>query len=303
MDNIEIASVCGLCAGCKRAINTTLAEINQGKNVIIFKEIVHNRNVNAMFHDLGARVENNINNLSPDSTVIIRAHGEPPVTYAYLNSNNIRYVDCTCPNVARIHEQVREYKDAGYQIVILGKHHKTIHPEVLGTLGWADNDAILIENEADIDKLREIYGDKVYLVCQTTFNMDKADKYISLIENIADKNNIELVINRSICNAQRQINISSLALAKKSDVMIVVGGKNSSNSIELYNNVRNHCPSIFIEDINDYLHALREANINIDKDTKIGITAGASTRKEELSTLKQLIISHLKNSLSTDEEV
>ncbi len=89
--------------------------------------------------------------------------------------------------------------------------------------------------------------------------------------------------------AQKQINISSEKLAEVSDIMIVVGGKNSSNSIELFNNMKSLRPSIFIENINDYQSALKDANIIISKNTKIGITAGASTMIEELEDLKQKI--------------
>ena len=126
-----------------------------------------------------------------------------------------------------------------------------------------------------------------------TFNLKKADKLIEKIKAITKENNNQLVVNKSICNAQKQINISSAELAKNSDVMIVVGGKNSSNSIELFNNVSSICPSIFIEDINNWKTAIEQANIKLSTDTRIGITAGASTNKEELFELKQKIENHL----------
>lgn len=293
MENVRIAKICGLCAGCKRAISCAQAELGQGKDVIIFKEIVHNDNVNSMLTRSGAKFVENIEDLKGDATVIIRAHGEPPQTYEYLNNNNITYKDCTCPNVVAIHNDVREYSENGYKIVILGKYHKQIHPEVLGTMGWVDGDAILVEDENDLTQLNDLYGDRVYLVCQTTFNIDKANSLIDHIQQILNDRNCELVINRSMCNAQRQINKYSLELAKQSDVMIVVGGKKSSNSLELYKNVSTACRAIFIDKVDKYREALLDAGIDIDCNTKIGITAGASTMREELEWLKQIILNDI----------
>lgn len=293
MGNIEISKVCGLCAGCKRAIIVANEELKKGNKVTIFKEIVHNKNVNQMLVLAGAKFEDNLEALTNNETVIIRAHGEPPETYDYLNKNNINFKDCTCFNVEKIHTLVSDYSKNGYKIIILGKSKKSIHPEVLGTMGWTFGNYILIENEDDLDKLKIIKNTKLYLVCQTTFNLKKADELIEKIKAITKENNNQLVVNKSICNAQKQINISSAELAKNSDVMIVVGGKNSSNSIELFNNVSSICPSIFIEDINNWKTAIEQANIKLSTDTRIGITAGASTNKEELFELKQKIENHL----------
>lgn len=300
MENIKIADVCGLCAGCKRAIDATVKEIKEGKSVTIFKEIVHNKNVNKYLEGIGARCEDNIENLRKDNIIIIRAHGEPPETYEYFKSKKIEFRDCTCPNVKLIHDQVKEYSDNGYKIIIIGKYKKSIHPEVLATLGWAKNQAVLIETKEDINTLKNYKTDKFYLVCQTTFNINKAEELISEIEYILNLNSCELIVNKSLCSAQKAINDSSAKLAGNCDLMIVVGGLNSSNSLELFNNLNSICPSIFIEDISLYLVALKEKGIKISPETKIGITAGASTRKEELLELKKLIENDLLNKQSKE---
>ncbi len=289
MENIKIAETCGLCAGCIRAINKAVEELEHGNKVTIFKEIVHNKNVNAYLSSLGAKCESEIQNLPKEDVVIIRAHGEPPETYEYFEKKGIHFKDCTCPNVELIHKYVQKQSSEGHKIIIIGKYKKAMHPEVLGIYGWANNDAILIENDEDVLKLNSFQNERFSLVCQTTFNIAKAEKLIEKIGLLLAENSCELTINKSLCGAQRAINMSSKRLAEKSDVMIVVGGANSSNSIELYNNVSLIVPSIFIEDINDYKKALAEKGISISKDTKIGITAGASTRKEELVELKSKI--------------
>jgi len=285
---IKIAEVCGLCAGCKRAICTAKNLLSSGEQVTIFKEIVHNENVNSSLKNLGAKFEDDITKLSSKGFVIIRAHGEPPATYDFFKENNIRYRDCTCFNVEKIHNLVKEHYDANYAIVIIGKHKPNIHPEVFGTLGWANNDAIIIQDEQDLIKLEDIEKD-IYLVCQTTFNISIAEELILKIKQIAESKGLQLIVNNSICASNKLINQSSRKLAEKCDVMIVVGGKNSSNTKELYNNLKNVCPIFFVENIHNYKSALKESKIKINKNTKIGITAGASTMKEELEVLRKMI--------------
>lgn len=283
---VTIAKVCGLCAGCKRAILTAKEELEKGNSVTIFKEIVHNPTINLRLKNAGAKFEEDINKLNKDDVIIIRAHGEPPRTYEFLKKSNIKFRDCTCPNVEKIHENVENFSNLGYTTIIIGKHN---HPEVLGTVGWAKDNAIIIEDEVDLVKLNNI-SNKIYLVCQTTFNIDKAEKLICEITKIAETKNIELIINKSICLATKLITESSKELAKECDLMIVVGGRNSSNTKELYFNLSKICPTIFIENIKEYKNELLENKIVLNNITKIGLTAGASTMKEELEELKEIIL-------------
>ena len=200
-------------------------------------------------------------------------------------------------NVKKIHDEVALHSKNGELVAIIGKYGKksgVIHPEIAGTIGWCESTPILIEDEEDVKQFEKIFNTKIYLVCQTTFNMEKADKFIEQIEQITSDNNCKLVVNKSICMAQKQINVFSAELAKECDAMIVVGGKNSSNTTELFNNVKNITPSVFIEDINTWQDALIEANITLSKNTKIGLTAGASTMKSELEELKQMIENKIK---------
>ena len=294
MENIKISKVCGLCAGCKRAIDKTSEHLQNGESVTLFKEIVHNKNVNEFLKNKGVIFEDSLENLNNKSTIIIRAHGEPKSTFAHLESIGAKIEDCTCPNVAKIHQLVEEHSLKNYKIIIIGKYGKTtgkIHPEITGTIGWCNTEPILIEDEEDLSKLEGFSNETFYLVCQTTFNAKKADILIEKATNILKNNS--LIVNKSICNAQKQINEFSKQLAEESDLMIVVGGKNSSNSIELYNNLKQIKPSLFIENIFDWEEELKKENLTISKNTKIGLTAGASTMKSELETLKQLITKHL----------
>jgi len=220
--------------------------------------------------------------------IIVQRHDDsdpvPPLIAVVLE----RYVLFPRPNTWSyicIHRAISKER-----VIIIGKSQ---HPEVLGTVGWT-KDSIVIENENDITKLNNLSNEKLYLVCQTTFNISKADELIEKIRTTAKQNNCELIVNKSICSAQKVINDFSYKLAKESDIMIVVGGKKSSNSLELFNNVSRVCPSIFIEDIHTYKDALKDKNLSITSTTKVGITAGASTMKDELFELKTLIENDIK---------
>lgn len=289
MENIFIANVCGLCAGCRRALTEVTDQLNLGKDVTLFKEIVHNKNVNNMLVNKGAKLVDDIDKIEKDTLVIIRGHGEPPQTFEYFDKHNIKYKDCTCPNVKKIHGLVSNTDPNNDKVIVLGKYKKAMHPEVQGIVSWAKDECILIETEEDLDKLNEIKNQKLFLVCQTTFNMSKATMLIDKITNIAKTNCCKLTVNKTLCFAQQETTLSATELAKSVDLMIVVGGKNSSNTHELFNHVKVITNAIFIEDINSYKEELALNNLTISPTTKIGLTAGASTMKEELVSLKELI--------------
>ena len=292
MENIVISKVCGLCAGCNFAILTATKNLQNHKKVTLFKEIVHNDNVNKMLKEKGVSIKDDLNQIKKDELIILRAHGEPPETYEYLKNKKIEFADCTCFNVRKIHSDVEKFSGLGFAIVVIGKYGKhsgIMHPEIEGTIGYSKTVPILIEDEEDVEKLKTLTSQKVYVTCQTTFNEEKADKIIEKIKSILSTRNVEFEINKSICSAQKQINISSVELAKTCDLMFVVGGKKSSNTIELFNNVKNYTTTIFLEDINEYKAELKKNNIALSKNMKIGITAGASTMKSELEELKKLI--------------
>ena len=296
MANIRISNICGLCAGCKRSIDTA-KQLAARNKVVLYKEIVHNQNVNSMLQGLGINTILDLKDAKKNEHVVLRAHGEPPQTYEFLKENNIDYSDCTCPNVTKIHNLVREYSLNDYTIILIGKYGKTngkTHPEVFGTIGWCLNTPVLIEDTEDAINFTPTKNNKYYLVCQTTFNENKADSFINIIAKSCKEYGSELIINKSICSAQKSINSASIDLAKSCDVMIVVGGKNSSNSIELFNNIKSKLNAIFIDNIKNWKNELFEQNIPFDPNTRFGITAGASTMKEELFELKNLIEEELK---------
>lgn len=284
---VQISKICGLCYGSNNAINKTRETLEKEKNVVIYKEILHNQNVIKELVNNGVILKNDINEINPNDFVIIRTHGEPYCTFSYFKRKNIRYLDCTCPNVKTINYLVKEKDESGYKIIIIGKRN---HPEVIGTSGWCTS-PILIENKDDLKTLN-LSLEKYYLVVQTTFSKDKAELLIKKIKHIMDKSNKIFEYRNTICNAQKNINLASIDLAKNVDIVIVLGGKNSSNSKELFANVSAIKEAYFIENPYESLELIE--NKKIIKGKRIGITAGASTLKEDILKTKELIENKLK---------
>ncbi len=285
MTEILVSEICGLCYGSNRAITQTFNELNKGKNLVLFKEILHNKTVKDYLEKNGAKTKENLQELTKNDFVIVRAHGEPKTVFEYLEKNNIEYLDCTCPNVKAINLLVEKKQNEGYKIIIIGKHGfdgKPMHPEVVGTAGWCEK-PIFIEDESEIENLDTSFS-KYFLVVQTTFSKDKAEDFITKIENKMKAQNKEFLYKNTICLSQKNINTSSVELAKKVELMFVIGGKNSSNTKELFLNVSNYTKAYKIENPEE-VFSIPKDELKLAK--TIGITAGASTMMEDILKTKE----------------
>lgn len=292
-EKIHIADICGLCHGSLSAVNKTIELSKKEKNVTLYKEILHNKNVIDLLKKNGTTTKNNLNELTKDDYVIIRAHGEPYNTFQYLKNKNIKYLDCTCPNVKAINLLVKKKSEEGFKIIIVGKHGfstKKMHPEVEGIAGWCIDNPIFIEDESEINNI-DMSCEKYFLVMQTTFSSFKAINFTEKISKIMADNKKVFEYRNTLCNGQKNINNSAILLAEKVDVMLVMGNYNSSNSVELYNNISKIKKTYFIENKDETLKLIK--NNLITKDQKIGITAGASTLKEDIIELKNFLVKNL----------
>ena len=277
---IYYPKVYGTCAGANKAIETAykLKKENKDKNIYIYKEILHNPYIiNELLKD-GIKCIDDLSILNENYILIIRAHGEPKETYDYLDSHNIEYYDATCTNVLKVHNLAIEKQNNGYKIVIVGK--KT-HPEVIGTNGWINNEGIIIENEDDNKNLNN--KDKYFIVCQTTVSHKKLQELL----NYMNENNIDYEVENTICNAQKLIQTSSVTLAEQMDIMFVIGGKESSNTKELYNLCNEVTKTYYFSDIKDFFNFIKKEKYTLN--TKIGFTGGASTPKEQIKEYANLL--------------
>lgn len=263
MKEIRIAKNAGFCFGVKRAVE--IANNEKNKRTYTLGPLIHNDDlVNKLKEsNIYSIEEDDINELQSTDSVVIRSHGVTAEVHQKLKSSNARIVDATCPYVLSIHKKVMRYFKEGYQIIIVGDKN---HPEVIGINGWCNNTAIITKTGDDLTYI----SDKVCVVAQTTEQLINYDK---VVEKVKLKN-IEFIAFNTICNATKERQESAEELSKTVDLMIVIGGKKSSNSRKLYEICKANCSnSIFIEN----KEALPIEIIKNDKNQIIGITAGAST--------------------------
>lgn len=277
---IYYPKIYGTCAGANKAIETAykLKKENTNKNIYIYKEILHNPYIIKELEKDNIKCIDDLKTLTKDDILIIRAHGEPKETYDYLEENNIEYYDATCTNVLKVHNIAIEKQKNGYKVIIVGK--KT-HPEVIGTNGWINNEGIIIETKNDYKDLNK--SDKYFIVCQTTVSHKKLQELL----NYMNENNISYEVENTICNAQKLIQTSSIALAEQMDIMFVIGGKESSNTKELYNLCNEVTKTYYFSDIKDFFDFIKKEKYTLN--TKIGFTGGASTPKEQIKEYANLL--------------
>lgn len=264
--NLIVASKGGFCFGVKKAIDTALKtsyEIND-KSIFTFGPIIHNSHVIKYLDDKGIKVVEDIEE-AKDQILIVRSHGVPFDFYEKAEKLNIKVVDTTCPFVRKVQNLAKKHWELGNKVIILGDSK---HPEVIGINGWAKNEAIIIQSELDVQKLINIKDQKACILAQTTFPLKKWDHMVHTISEVVK--NYECF--NTICSATLERQEECEIIAKKVDCMIVVGGRNSSNTQKLYEISKKYCKNaVHIESVCELVMN------NIVKYDSIGIVAGAST--------------------------
>ncbi len=251
-------------------------EVQKGKQVYTLGPIIHNEEVVSDLEKKGVKVINELDlekmeedgNKLSGSTVVIRSHGVSEAVYQALEEKKCEIVDSTCPFVKKIHDTVRKHAAQGYDIVIIGSRE---HPEVQGILGWCLGRGKVLEKEQEISSYEpQNNGKKVCVVAQTTFNYNKFKDLVEIIS----KKGYDIIAVNTICNATAERQKEAQELAACSDAMIVIGGKNSSNSRKLYEISKNQCESTY------FIQTLEDLDMECVRSSEsLGITAGASTPK------------------------
>ena len=247
--NITVARHAGFCFGVKKAIDIAeqTAEKNDGKTYV-YGELVHNERVIDDLQKKGIEFVDNIEEIPENSVTVLRAHGEPGTTYKELRQKNIvkdgKLTDATCPLVTLVHNVAIKLKNNGYEVIIFGKKN---HPESIGTsYHIKGEDTFIVEDPKDASYVIDYINnfDKVAIISQTTMSVTGYKELIENINKLFDNKFEELhlslkdllkpyVFVDTICNPTKQRQSDTEEIAKKADIMIVIGGKNSSNSKEL----------------------------------------------------------------------
>lgn len=265
MREIIIAKEAGFCFGVKRAVNIALeSAANSSKKIYTLGPLIHNNDVvNKLQQENIFSINlDQIYQCKPEDTIIIRSHGVKPSVISKLKDSKLNIIDATCPYVASIQKKAELYHSKGYKIIIVGDHS---HPEVQGINGFCNNEAIIIK---DGSELQDIVG-KVCIVSQIT---EKIENYNSVLKGIQSLGNEYIAMN-TICKATTLRQTSASELSTRVDLMLVIGGKNSSNTNKLYEICKKNCQNTF--------HVENEFDmpelIKCEKIKRIGVTAGAST--------------------------
>lgn len=286
INKIVIGKTAGFCYGVKRAVEGAENEIKNSKTpVYCLGEIVHNKQVIEELKNKGITFVEDINDAN--GTTIIRAHGVPKEIYEEAQQKNIELKDYTCPNVLRIHKIAEEYAEKGYFIFLCGSKK---HPENLGTISHCSENSYIIEKEDDtfkaLEKLEKSGINKLLVISQTTFSLEKFYIIREIIENELPRN-IKLVIKNTICATTEQRQMETKELSKEVEMMIIIGGKNSSNTKKLYDIALENCSkAIYIESYKE----LENIKNEIKNSKKIGIMAGASTPQKSIEEVIKYLI-------------
>ena len=232
--NIEIDEGSGFCYGVIRAVEKAEMQLKENGTLYSLGAIVHNNSELERLEKIGLVVIDNsqLHNLS-DTTVLIRAHGEPPATYKLAEKNNISLIDCTCPVVLKLQDRIREtYSNIGGQIVIFGKIG---HAEVNGLVGQTNGNAIVVDSLESLDAID--FTSPVQIFSQTTKDPKEYEDICSAIKEriVAAGGPLEnLTVHNTICRQVAQRHSNLVAFARKHSAIVFISGKESSNGKVLY---------------------------------------------------------------------
>ncbi len=255
---IQIANAAGFCFGVKKAIQ----KAETMDRAFIFGSLIHNPQEVARLASLNKKIVHSLEDVE-DNRVVITAHGLDINVIGQMKDRNLEIIDTTCPLVTKIYNEGHKLEAQGLQIVIIGDPK---HVEVKGIASRMKN-PLIVYHEEDIQTVPE--GSKVGVVCQSTLLMEKFDKFVSLLKARC----AEVVTVNTICKPTKDRQTAAAALSKTMDIMIVIGGRNSSNTHKLADTCKMNLP-------NDTYHVETAQELDskwFEGKNKVGITAGAST--------------------------
>ncbi|MHC4976075.1 MAG: 4-hydroxy-3-methylbut-2-enyl diphosphate reductase [Planctomycetota bacterium] len=262
----------GFCAGVRMAIDVVdqVLEICPGEDLYVYHEIVHNKHVVRRFVERGVTFVDHIQEVPENATVVFSAHGVSPAIRDQARDRNLTAIDATCPLVTKVHMEAIRYARKGYQILLIGH---TNHQEVIGTRGEAPDAVQVVESPDDIPTLRIDDPDKLVYLTQTTLSTDDAEVIISALKNAFPS--IKSPPQDDICYATTNRQHAVRQLAPHCDCVLVVGSRNSSNSVRL-TEIAHHVgtDARLIDDASDIDTSWFEG------DEAVLITAGASAPED-----------------------
>jgi 4-hydroxy-3-methylbut-2-en-1-yl diphosphate reductase len=275
-ETLLLAAPRGYCAGVDRAVQTVERALElYGAPVYVRKEIVHNKHVVEQLRARGAVFVESESDVPEGATVVFSAHGVAPSVHANADARGLHTIDATCPLVTKVHVEAKKFASEDYTIVLIGHAG---HEEVEGTMGEAPAHIVLIEDEAGVDTLEVKDPAKVAYISQTTLSVDETQAIINRLRERFPA--ITGPRTDDICYATTNRQMAVKQLARESDLVLVIGSRNSSNSNRLVEVAREHGADSYLID--------NEAQVRdewLDDKRVVGITSGASAPEELVQRL------------------
>lgn len=279
MSEITVGKTSGFCFGVNRAVETVNNLLSEGKKVCTLGEIIHNPYVISEFEKRGVIVVDSPSETPVGYTLVIRSHGCLKEDLEFIKKNGIEFVDATCPFVKKIHRIVEANKDNSEILLAAGSAD---HPEMIGIRSYFNNQSYVFKSKNDLQKIiDDIISAKkpIMMISQTTFSKKEWGDCTKLLS----EGFTNISIYDTICNTTNSRQQEAEKLSKTSDLMIVVGGKKSSNTRKLYEICKKNTETILVESLENL------PDINYLKYTKIGIIAGASTPMNLVEQIKTFL--------------
>lgn len=281
---VILGKMAGFCPGVENAVKKTQKEVEQHKQIYCLGELVHNRQVVDKLKEKGLQQIEHIEEAEENTRVIIRAHGVTKEVYQYAKEKNIELIDLTCAKVLGLHKMVEEYAKRGYYIILIGQ---VDHPENIGTISFAGKNATVLQEKEEIDlviqQMKKRGTSQLAIFSQTTFSIEKFEEYLKIIQQKIDFS-VRIEVKNTICSATKLRQEETKEIAKQVELMVIIGGKNSSNTTKLY--------EIALQGCNNAMHVENEEDLYMNyvrRFEKIGVMAGASTSKESIERIIDIL--------------
>lgn len=284
MQEIKLAKTAGFCFGVNRAVDLVYSMLGEGKTVYTLGPIIHNPQVVADLERRGVVIVEEIGAVPQGAVIVVRTHGVPAAVIQAIQDKGLECCDATCPFVSKIHKIVAKQSDRGDVVLIAGD---PAHPEVRGIRGHCPGESYVFNSVGQLEELLHTHPEFSYksisAVAQTTCN-------IKVWENCVKKLNLvctNATVFDTICNATQERQEEAIALSHTCGAMVIIGGRQSSNTAKLRDVCARNCPTFLIETAKEL------SGIDFSSYSSIGVTAGASTPagiiKEVLETMSELL--------------
>ncbi len=296
MRTIRLAKTAGFCFGVNRAVKKLNELLEQDRKVCTLGPIIHNPQVVSDFTTRGVRIVSSPQEVQNNEVMVIRSHGVGQSVYDDACERSVQVCDMTCPFVSKIHRLVREHTAKGAIALIAGDAN---HPEVIGIRGHCVGQSFVFSNEEELERLTnsEIFpvfssDFPVVMVSQTTFRLKTWEKSVKF----AKKHYTNLFLFDTICNATAERQEEAQLLSEQSDLMVIVGGRQSSNTAKLRDVCASRCRTVLVETAAE----LQRADYTAVE--RIGVTAGASTPDDIIKEVLQTMSENVNNEITTPVE-